>query len=351
MHKAGEIMKLFGKKIPKGNFLLYISFVAISLCFIMIISAIHSQKYTSMSQNDMYSGHEVTIMVYESWYDNLWENVITEMPDKYNNYSIYAPVVDSDSLLRGVYVKGRTVSPPLIWGKFFDENTSWSDQPMMVAGSSFENEIKDIGGKRVYTYNGVDYQVIGVIGTKNESRINNMMFIDFKSAIRENGVVSKYILDTKREKGINSIAGELERLISYKADCSVLMQGESDRGIAAELVSKGMIMDALYVMVLICFALCTVIVTDIWIMFRQQLFYSIKLCGYEGRFKALEIFRRYIAIAGSGYATGVVLMVIISAFVSHILVFLTDIIITFGLTIVLGIVILSIIYIAKCIKR
>ena len=41
-------MKIAGKKIPKGTVLLFLSFTAISLCLLLIVSATRAERMNSM---------------------------------------------------------------------------------------------------------------------------------------------------------------------------------------------------------------------------------------------------------------------------------------------------------------
>ncbi len=51
-------MKIAGKKIPRGNVLLFFSFTAISLCLLLIVSAIRAEKVNRLNKYTMYSGHQ-----------------------------------------------------------------------------------------------------------------------------------------------------------------------------------------------------------------------------------------------------------------------------------------------------
>ena len=51
-------MKIFPKRIPKGNVLLFLSFSAISLCLLLIVSASRAGRENSLMRNNLYSGHQ-----------------------------------------------------------------------------------------------------------------------------------------------------------------------------------------------------------------------------------------------------------------------------------------------------
>ncbi len=342
MGKSGMTVKI---KIPKGNAFLFISFVAISICFIMIASAVHSQKIIYLSKNSLYTGHEIPFSIYDARDNNLWEKVIPKLSDEYDDYAIYLPVEESEFLLRGAYIKGRVSAPPMVWGKFFDEHTAWSETPLMVVGISHKDEIEYIDNKYYYSYNGTKYEVIGIMGLEKDSRINDMIFIDFKSALGISDINTQYVLDTRGKGYIKNIGDKLEDLVSGKADCVIALPGDSHEGLAAMLISKGIIMDVLYVFVLICFSLCTVLVTDMWLKFRGQFLFVMQLCGYKKCFKIIEIFKRYCTITISGYIVSIFIAMILSYFISDISIHPVDAIIALALSVGLGTIILSVLYI------
>lgn len=338
------------KRIPKGNILLLISFAAISVSFLLIVSAAHAGKYTMLSQNSMYTGHEVDFTLYESKDDGLWDNVIPKLSEEYDDFALYCPIKNEDYILRGIYVKGRVVSPPMIWGQYFDEKTSWADEPLAVVGKSCEEEITEINGKRCFSYDGTDYEVIGIMGTANESRINEMVFLNFKSVIEIKGINTEYVVDIRNQKELNNIGNKIYGLISGKADCVIYLPG-SGVDVEKSIFSKGVIMDTLYVMMLISFSLCTVIITEIWLKYRRQLFFALRLCGFPGYVKILEVYKGYGLISFLGYIVGIGLLMVVSGLFYDLQVNISDIVIAFILSVGLGTVIFAIIYMSNEIKK
>ncbi|MBE5938501.1 MAG: hypothetical protein E7265_10795 [Lachnospiraceae bacterium] len=329
------------KRIPKGNGMLFISFVAISLCFIIIASSVHTKKYNDMSSNDMYTGHEISFSIFESAKDDIWDRIIPDLSAACEDFAIYLPLEESEFVLRGTYINGTVLNPPMIWGEFFDKETSLTDKPSMVIGVNHEKDIQYTGDKAYYSYYGTSYEVLGVMGMNTESRINDMIFMDFNSALNLNGVNAQYCLDTKEKEDIKYVGIELEQELSGKTDSMVILPGDIDEGLISSFISRGIIMDVLYIMIVICFVLCTVLVTKMWLEFRDKLFIAFRLCGYSKRIIALEIFKRYYLVTIISYIASVLIALIISACINDISIFVSDVIVSFVLSASLGIVILA----------
>lgn len=337
-------MKTAGKKIPKGTVLLFLSFAAISLCLLLIVSVTRAEKINSMGKSGMYSGHQENFSVSNAESGNLWDDVIPSLASGYNNFAVYLPIQDPEIVLRGVCVKGRVEVPPMIEGKYFDFDTSWSDSPKAVIGKQFMENVVKRDGKMYYDYQGMEFEVTGIMGTKEDSRINYMMMIDFKSAVRIAGINNPYVLDAGKRSDIQEIGQELDGLFRYPAEVIILLDGESNTSLIARLLSEGAIMDTMYMMVLISFSLSTVLVTFIWLRFRRQLFYAWQLCGYENRMQCMEISKRFYLVAGVGFMAGLLMLLLMSLIMGDVQLIVLDVLQAFGITIGLGTVILFFCY-------
>lgn len=337
-------MKVCGKKIPKGNLLLFFSFTVVSLCILLIVSATRAEHAAALLKNSLYSGHPKNFSIIESEEEDQWEDVLPGIEAEYKDFAIYVPVRGSDIAIRGIYVNGNMEQPPMISGEYFDRSTSWTGQETAVLGKNYEKDVSVRDGKKYYRYNDVDYEVIGIMGTEEESRINQMVLVDFKSAVRIAGINTQYVLDTKKESRIYEIGQKIYDLFSYPANVLIGLQKESEITGIVSYLSGDMIMDTMYVMILISFSLSTILITFIWFRFRRQLFYAWRLSGYGKRPVCLEISKRFYGIAGAGFVMGIILMYIIAHIVPDVNMVFMDACKAFGMTLGLGTIILYFCY-------
>lgn len=339
-------MKIAGKKLPKGTFFLFLSFMMVSLCLLLIVSATRTERINSLSRNMLYTDHERTFYIDDAKAEGLWEKVMPELAGQHKDFVIYLPMRTPEIVMRGVCVKGRVQVPPMIEGKYFDFDTSWSDTPCIVLGKDCQEGITERNGKKYYTYGGTDFEVLGVMGTKEESRLNRMALLDFKSAVRMMGINTDYILDTRKESDLVDIARDLHDFsLRYHSTDVKIYEGEVERiSFMTRFLSSDAIMDTMYVMILVSFSLSTILVTFIWLRFRRPLFFACQLCGYEERMKGIETAKRYYLAAGIGFAAGLFLMTLFSLALEEIKMKAMDIVQAFGMTVGLGTVILFFCY-------
>lgn len=339
-------MKIAGKKIPKGTFFLFLSFVMVSLCLLLIVSATRADRINNMSQNMMCSGHERNFFIKDAEEEGLWGKVIPELGSRHEDFVIFLPMQDPDIVMRGICVKGRVEVPPMIEGKYFDFDTSWSDTPRIVLGKACQEGIVERDGKKYYTYGETVFEVLGIMGTKEESRMNHMALLDFKSAVRMRGINTDYLLDARKESDLVDVAQDMHNLFRlYRPTDVGIYDDEAERiSFIARVLSSDAIMDTMYVMILISFSLSTILVTFIWLRFRSSLFFAWRLCGYEGRAQGLETAKRFYLVAGVGFVVGLFLMALFSMVMEDIQVKAMDILQAFGMTVGLGTVILFLCY-------
>lgn len=340
-------MKLFGKKVPKGNLLLFFSFTVISLCILLIVSAARAERVADLLGKSLYSGHHKGFSIIESEEEDQWEEVLPEIEAEYEDFALYVPVRDQNVMLRGIYVKGDIAEPPMLSGKYFDCSTSWTDQGRVVLGKDHEKDVYARGGKNYYRFKDVDYEVIGIMGTEEDSRINQMILLDFKSAVRISGINTQYVLDTKKKTSIQEIGQKIYDLFEFPANVQIGLEEQTAPSGVVSYLSSDVIMDTMYIMILISFLLSTILITFIWFRFRRQLFYAWSLFGYGKPPVCLEVSKRFYAAAGAGFVTGLVLMCMIIKIVPDVNMVFMDVCRAFGMTLGLGTVILYFCYFAS----
>lgn len=336
-------MKIAGKKVPKGNTLLFFSFTAISLCLLLIVSAVRAEKVNRLNKYTMYSGHQRGFSVSGGDGVEQWEPVISELASQNEHFTLYVPIEDPGMIVKGICTRGDDREVPMIWGEYFDFSTSWTDTPRAVLGSEYEKDIVERDGKKYFRFNETDFEVLGIMGTKDQSRINQMLLIDFKSAVRITGVETNYVLDGEKSDLLD-IGQQIYDNMPFPSNVIITLEESDSDPFVERFLAPDVILDTMYAMILISFSLSTVLVTLIWLRFRRQLFFAWKLCGYERRSERIEISRRFYLIAGAGFGTGLVLMSVIVRAVSEIHLVFRDIFGALAITVGLGTLILFFCY-------
>ena len=335
-------MKIFGRKIPKGNILVLISFAAISLCLIMIISLSRQDKLNNIMRKGLYSGNQKWFEINECTDEAYWNHVLPDLAESYDNFAVYVDLPDPEISVRGIYVSGNVVIPPMLSGQYFDRASSFGSTPKVVLGKEFEDNVVDKNGKKYYEYCGTDCEVIGIMGTQKDSRINHMIVIDFMTALQYTGINTEYTYDVRDKDAVTDIGQSI--ISKFESVAQVYMSLETETGntsFVKLLFSNNVIMDTVYVMMLISFIVSTMLVTFIWLRKRNTLFKAWELCGYKAVEKIFEVAKRYYAVSFSGFAAGLAAALFITNNMLIIKMEVIDIIEAFGVTVGIGTIILA----------
>ncbi len=337
------------KKIPKGSFLLFVSFAAISMCLLLVLSAARAGRVEALCKNGLYSGRQRSFGISGAEGEGQWEEIIPALANQFDGFAIFLPIKDSEVLMKGMFLKGEVEAPPMIWGSYFDSQTSWAERPTAVIGKNCRDDAVWREGKLYYACQGVEYEVIGIMGAREESRLDQMVAVDFRSAVRTMGVNASYVLDAEKESDIIAIGKEIERLLAPSAELGMFL-GEREKGsLLDSIFSGGMIMNAVYAMALASFFLSAILVSLIWLRFRRPLFFAWELCGYGRGMEWAETAKRFAAGAAAGIAAGQLVVLGVSFAMPDISVAVLDILKASGMSIGLGsIIFLACACSAKC---
>ena len=116
-------MKIAGKKIPRGNVLLFFSFTAISLCLLLIVSAVRAEKVNRLNKYTMYSGHQRGFSVSGGDGVEQWEPVISELASQNEHFTLYVPIEDPGMIVKGICTRGDDREVPIRPGRFLAVST------------------------------------------------------------------------------------------------------------------------------------------------------------------------------------------------------------------------------------
>lgn len=334
-------MKIAGKRIPKGNALVFISFAAISLCLIMVISLSRQEKINNIIRKGLFTGHEKWFEISECEDESCWDGILTGLTEKHDDFALYVDLPDPEISVRGIYVSGEVVIPPMISGKYFDETSSGSSKPTVVLGKEYESNIISRDGKKYYDYHETQCEVIGIMGTQKDSRINHMIVMDFKNALNFTGINTDYTYDVKDKEDLADVGQYINE--SFQGMGQLFMSQNSYSGattFVSFLFSEEVIMDTVYIMMLISFVVSTVLVTFIWLRNRETLFKSWDLCGFRFLEKVNEIAKRYYIISFGGFIFGLIIILCLGNNMDAVNVSVIDVIQSFAFTIGIGTTIL-----------
>lgn len=271
-------MRVAGKRIPRGNVLLILGMLAVSICTIMMSAALHANYMNELQSRAFYSKKARKFNVTECENVDFWESLMEELPD---DLILYHQIMDDTVDIRAVYVKGNVELPQMLWGRFFQETDQFKSKPTAVVGRDLEGQLIRELGKLYFVYEGQRYEVLGVMGYPWESRVDHMVYIDYASGLTEINSDGQYILDGRSEQIIEQGLDLLEKKIT---DCGQINVGIQDRTESVlERYADGGIGVVVYILIYISFFLSVVIITSMWLGYRRKEMGIAQMLGFTDR--------------------------------------------------------------------
>ena len=260
--------------------------------------------------------------------------------------------------LRGVYITGNPgVLPPLLKGRFFNEQDNYSDTPRAVIGKDYEKDTFIENGKQMITIQDVDFEVIGVAGIKQVTRLDAVQFINFGESEKMFGANGNYLLDTATKRSNSQASDDIKRALRSVASFRTKTTGVStSHKLVTDLSGRTSVQETttgevgssdnvlyVYLIILIAFILCTLTTTVFWMRKRNNEMAIERMLGLTKREMLLRRLSRYLPIGIVGSLVGVFIVWLLYLF-DYLSVFLIqDILFTVLGTVLSGTIILIIV--------
>lgn len=276
------------KKIRVVSVLVFLIFFVISFISSIVIDEMR-QRATLISASRGYYGKSQIVFAADGASDS---NVI-ESVKKIQNIALYKD--DDINHMRQIYISGNCNNPPMYSGRFFDEQDFAEDkllENIAVIGKNKLPEITETNGKKSIMVYGVPHIVIGVVGTDEETQLNNMIIVKFNPTSYSGIKAYKIdVFDGDEDSIFADISKEIESK-THLAPRKIIFEKSGLERILPEFNQKN-----LYIFAMICLLISSVTVSMEWANALQRRIAVKRLVGC-GRFRLIfEILVDYFKIS------------------------------------------------------
>src|SRR5699024_5668572 len=116
---------------------------------------------------------------------NAIEDILVK--DDWNNGILYKKDLQMAEDIRGVFYKGNFKKLPLISGRYFSGEEVCGDDRKAMIGRRFEKDVYEEGDRQYIDIMGEKFEVIGVLGSAQLTRLDSMKWIPLKAAAELTG--------------------------------------------------------------------------------------------------------------------------------------------------------------------
>ncbi len=266
-------------KIKNDEKILIFIFIIIST-FSLIISAYLTESYEIEYLSQGYYSNNVEYFYCKNKDDFNIDNIYKNQED-----IIIFKELSINNDIRGIYYKGNIEKPNMKSGRFFEKTDFDEDKHYAVIGLNFTEGILEKDNIQYVIYDGIKYEVIGIMGYNRESKIDRACFINLDDSLcAKEGA---FAIDGTSKNKVNKMLENIQN------NYSINLINREKNGIDRFFKTEG------FNIILIILVLCVLILTTVsvslyWVEKRKRKIAILRLVGYNDKRIIKVIFFRYL---------------------------------------------------------
>lgn len=309
-------MKLLGRRISKSTALLFFNMTLVFIAALLVLSNIQTRSELAESRRGFYSENAY----YLNYDDGSWEDVKAVLEqDEWDNGIVYKQKLDFESDTRGVFYRGDIRKLPLISGRYFTSEETFRSEKIAMIGQRYEKDVYTEDGKRYIDILDEKFEVIGVLGSAQATRLDSMKWIPLPAAVELTGADGEYVVDGKTEEAIDGNVALLKAVMLPDPSMQTAVV-YTDSGEEADMSFPDRtknVVEKIYIAIVFSFVLNMLLAGSSWVRDRNQNIQVEKMLGFSGGRILLSIYGGYFRIALSAVAASGI--VIGSLMLSHVI--------------------------------
>lgn len=282
-------MKWAYHRISKSTWLFLLNMILVIVAAVLVLVNIRSRDELEESKRGFYS-EDASYLVNEEKDWDVIEDILQK--DEWDNGILYKKDLQMSEDIRGVFYKGDIKKLPLISGRYFSEEEACSDDHKAMIGHRFEKDVYKEGGRQYIDIMGEKFEVIGVLGSAQLTRLDSMKWIPLKAAAELTGAEGKYVVDGISKDAIYNNAKLLWDVMEEDGTMAESTFGDQF------LPDKSLtLMEQVYLAIIASFVLDMFFSGCYWIRHKKQKIQVEKLLGFSAKAVLASVFTDYIKIA------------------------------------------------------
>lgn len=226
---------------------------------------------------------------------------------RFNNFALVSNNYHGDNLTY-IYIKGEYESFPIVEGRYFNEEDFFNNNNYIVIGQNLKNKVVQRNNKEIYSINGIDFEVIGILGFDQETKLDDAIIVNMDSqlAISNN---YNFIIDSRMNDIKNDNMGIFNFLLNQRVFNAKTL--DVDPISTNRLLGYNRNTLFIHILIYICFLIAMLNILNFWIIGKQKKIAVMKLVGIRENKLKFSLFKSFCIHAFIGIIIGVLLSVII----------------------------------------
>lgn len=290
-------MKILYWKINKSTLLLTFNLILVFLSAFLILANMNARQELEESKRGFYSEGASYLFCDDS---TDWETVRGILSgQEWTSGILFKKDLEIDADTRGVFYKGKIPVPSLLSGRFFTPEESWGKEKKALVGARFEKDIYKKDGKQYIEIFGEPFEVIGILGSSQPTRLDSMKWIPLETAVEMTGIPGRYVADGNSEAVIKNNT----ELLWAVMDEDWTMQKTEAQKTLQELHKLGDIdiIEKIYLAIICVFALNMILAGNYWMRQKNQKVQVERLLGFSSAAVIFSVFSEFLSITGMSF--------------------------------------------------
>ena len=185
-------MTLFHHRVSRGALLLTFNMIFVFVAAFLVLVNLQAREEMKESKRGFYST-EAEYLVCEDADWNSLEDLLSG--GKWVDGLLFKKDLETGLDTRGVFYQGKIRKYPLRSGRFFTEEESAGNERKALIGTLFQKDTYQKDGKEYIDILGEPFEVIGVLGSAQTTRLDRMKWIPLQAAVELTGMAGNYTAD------------------------------------------------------------------------------------------------------------------------------------------------------------
>ena len=221
-------MKIIGFRLKKGTVVLFLLIMFLTISTLLVLYNMDSRDYLNKLSRGFLTENFMGFSIFDS-NDNekgINESIIACISGGMEKETVVIKSgIDYTYDVRGIIYKGDAELPPLISGNFLDENECITTNMTAVIGTNLSKDIYDSSGKKCINIGKRVFEVKGIVGGKEQGRLDNMVYIPLGTALEISAYSEgDYSLDGKGDL----VSKSIETIRKLLSDINIDMAVQND---------------------------------------------------------------------------------------------------------------------------
>ena len=250
-------MKLFRHRISRSAILLFFNMVLVLVSALLVLVNMQARTELEESRRGFYSDRASYLINEESSWEEIQDILLN---DEWDNGIFFKKDLELEFDTRGVFYKGDFKKLPMISGRYFTEKEVSGDEKKAMIGQRFEKDTYEEAGSRYIDILGEKFEVVGVLGSAQATRLDSMKWIPMAAAAELSEMKGEYVVDGKTEMSVDNNADLLKKVMEpdWSKEAAVLtitnLEGEEVENTGYAEINRNVV-EKIYTAIIFSFVL------------------------------------------------------------------------------------------------